>query len=221
MRLNPQWPSVFIFILALACGANGAPLDRIAVTVNRHVIAESDILRDLRCAAFIDSRTPDLTAAAKRAAADRLVDQYLVLEDAASVHTQLPGPGAEAPLLAPIRARFASQEAFQAALGKAHISEGELREHLLNGLRLLTYTEARFSTQVAVSEDDLRAEYNKLAAQKGPGSNGTLPDFASSRAQLQELLSSQRTNDALDQWLESARRDARITYVEDALSQSS
>ncbi len=63
--------------------ARGETLDRIAVTVGRHVISEQDILQDIRLSAFIDSKQPAFSAEQKRKAADRLIDQYLVLEDAA------------------------------------------------------------------------------------------------------------------------------------------
>ena len=52
--------------------------------MGRHVISERDILQDIRISAFIDGKAPDLERGTKkRKAADRLIDQYLVLEDAA------------------------------------------------------------------------------------------------------------------------------------------
>ena len=45
--------------LLAVCVAQGETLDRLAVTVGRHVITESDVLLDLRVAAFLDGRTPD------------------------------------------------------------------------------------------------------------------------------------------------------------------
>ena len=58
-------------------------LDRIAVTVGKQVITESDVIRDVRVAAFLDQKPVDLSGAEKRKAADRLVDQYLILQEAA------------------------------------------------------------------------------------------------------------------------------------------
>ena len=72
-------------------------LDRIAVTVGRHVISEQDILQDIRISAFIDGKAPDFSAEQKRKAAERLMDQYLVLEDATATRV----PTAAQPLTSP------------------------------------------------------------------------------------------------------------------------
>ena len=82
---------ILALLLAAVC-ARAETLDRIAVTVGRHVISERDILQDMRVAAFIDGKTPDFGAEQKRKAAERLVDQYLVLEDATA--TRVPPPPA-------------------------------------------------------------------------------------------------------------------------------
>ena len=44
-------------------------LDRIAVTVEKQVITESDVIRYLRVAAFLDDKPVDLSGPAKRTAA--------------------------------------------------------------------------------------------------------------------------------------------------------
>jgi len=196
-----------IFILLLALPLAAEPLDRIAVTIGKHVIAESDILRDLRCAAFIDDQAVDVSGAAKKKSAERLVDQYLLLEDAAVTRAPLPGAEAADALLAPIRGRYSSNTAFEAALEYAQISEAELRQHLITGLRLLRYSESRFRPDSQFTDEDLRAFYSKFAAGK-PGA----PDFETSRAQLQQLLTNQRASEALDKWLETARDEADIVY---------
>ena len=77
---------IFIYVvLALSLGSslNGEVLDQIAVTVNgqgntKQVIAESDLIRYLRVAAFLDAKPVDLSGASKRTAAAALVDQALM-----------------------------------------------------------------------------------------------------------------------------------------------
>src|SRR5204862_796514 len=88
----------FWFTLALL--ARAETLDRIAVTVGRHVISERDIIEDLRLSAFLDGKAPDFGEEQKRKSAERLIDQYLVLEDAAATRAALPSPEDAAPLLA-------------------------------------------------------------------------------------------------------------------------
>ncbi len=194
--------------------AHSETLDRIAVTVGRHVITESDILLDLRISAFLDGKTPDLSGAQKRKAADRLVDQYLMLEDAAVTRAPLPYEAEVTSLMKPIRARYASESEYQAALARAGISEDQLKTHLLGGMRMMRYTDLRFRPEVQISDQDLRGAFAALAAKQPSGSPA--PNFEASRDQLEELLTNQRVGEAMDQWLAMTRLETQILYKDAA-----
>ena len=196
-----------VFLLALALPAE--TLDRIAVTVERYVISEQDILRDIRVSAFLDEKTPDFSGAQKRKAADRLIDQHLVLQDAAETRAGLPAAENAAPLLAPIKGRYATDGEYRAALAKAQITNAGLQAHLLAGLQMLRYTNVRFRPQMQVSEAGLRAYYEALAAE-----NPSLParGFEESRAEVEKLLTDQQTMQSLDDWLKMMRGETAIVY---------
>ena len=208
--------------------ADAETLDRIAVTIGKHVIAESEIVTELRVTAFIDmspedaEKGADLSATAKRLAAARLVDQYLILEDAAISRALLPAGDAEsAKLIQTIRARYQSTADYEAALEHAQLSEADLTQHFLAGLKLLRYTETRFRPEVDVSEADLRAAYEKviadakarLGSEAAPSENID-EDYAKNKDQLQQLIFAERLNQAMDRWLDMARGDANIQYRE-------
>jgi hypothetical protein len=201
-------------LLCAAPFTQSETLDRIAVTVGRHVISEQDIVQDIRLSAFIDSRQPDFSAAQKRKAADRLIDQYLVLQDAALTRTPMPAAADAAPMLEPIKARYASEQQYRSALAQARITDAELTEHLLAGLRMLRYTDLRFRPEVEISDDALRAYYDKLTASAGDIS--ARPTFEASRNDIEKLLTEQQTMQALDRWLSIARGDTAIVYHEAA-----
>ncbi len=199
--------------LSMAPFAQGETLDRIAATVGRHVVSERDILQDIRLSAFIDSKQPDFGADQKRKAADRLIDQYLVLEDAVLTRTPMPSAADVAPILAPIRARSTSDQEYRSALAQAHISEADLSAQLLAGLRMLRYTDLRFRPQVEVSEDALHAYYDKLAA--SADHTAAPQSFEASRNDIEKLLTDQQTMQALDRWLAMARGETPIVYHEE------
>ena len=94
-------------------------LDRIAVTVGQEVITESQVILDLRVAAFLDRKPVDLSGAAKRQAAARLVDQLLILREAVDSHVTLPSTEAAAGLVEP----YAAESGYQADLKRYGISE--------------------------------------------------------------------------------------------------
>lgn len=201
-------------LLCAAPFALAETLDRIAVTVGRHVISEQDIVQDIRLSAFIDSKQPGFSPEQKRKAADRLIDQYLVLQDAASTRTPMPSAADGAAMLAPIKARYASDREYRSALVQARITDAELAEHLLAGLRMLRYTDLRFRPEVEISDDALHAYYDKLTASAGNPS--ARPTFEASRNDIEKLLTEQQTMQALDRWLGTVRGETAIVYHEAA-----
>jgi hypothetical protein len=201
-------------LLCAAPFGRAETLDRIAVTVGRHVISEQDIVRDIRLSAFIDTRQPEIGGTQKRKAADRLINQYLVLEDAALTRTPLPSTADVAALLAPIKARYASDQEYRNALTQARVTDAELAEHLLAGLRMLRYTDLRFRPEVEISDEALHAYYGKLVASADHAA--APPSFEASRNDIEKLLTDQETMQALDRWLSMTRGETAIVFREEA-----
>src|SRR5437879_12929471 len=90
----------FLLAILFALSARGEVLDRIAATVGKQVIAESEVIRDVRISAFLDRKPVVLASDIKRKAAERLVDQVLILREAAESRVALPGDAESARLLA-------------------------------------------------------------------------------------------------------------------------
>jgi hypothetical protein len=199
--------------LALAVVSPGLAetLDRIAVSVGQEVITESQVILDLRVAAFLERKPLDLSGPARRKSAERLVDQLLVLREAVDSHVTLPSVEAAAGLVAP----YAAESGHQADLARYGIAERDLGAHLLAGLRSLTFTDVRFRPDVQVSPEEVRSYYDKLARQPSTTA-APMPSFEASRDQIEKLLVEQGTLEALDKWLGTARSAANIRYREKA-----
>jgi hypothetical protein len=187
-------------------------LDRIAVTVGKQVITESDVLRDMRVSAFLDQKPLDLSGDNKRKAADRLVDQLLILQEAALSRFTLIEPGDEAKLLAPVKLQYGDDQTYRAALAHYGITEADLSKHLLAGLRAMRFTDLRFRPEVQLSADDFLDYYNTLVADWTRENRTPIPTFEASRDQVEKLLTDQRTAQALDRWLGNQRTDTQILY---------
>jgi hypothetical protein len=202
--------AVAAFLLA-AAAAPAQILDRIAVTVGKSVILESEVLTYLRVAAFLDQKEPDLTGPSKRKAADQLVDQALL-------RTEVPwNASAESVMeaVAQIKKQFPSEAAFQSALKQYRITENDIALQLANGVESVDATNRRFGPEVQVSDDDLRTRYNQLVEDWRAKKVSDIPSFDASRGQLQELMMSERVSDALDKWLDMTRQQITIRYRED------
>jgi len=201
--------------MAMCCAAlllHAETLDRIAVTVGKQVIAESQVVRDIRISAFLDRKPVDLSSDGKRKSAERLVDQLLLLHEAADSRVTLPGEAESARLLAQVKSQYASDAEYRGALAKYNITEQELSAHLLAGLRTLQFTELRFRPEVQVSEDDLREFYQLYAAGFRRPDTGQAPSFEESREQVQKLLVDRKVIETLDAWLSATRTQIGVEY---------
>jgi FKBP-type peptidyl-prolyl cis-trans isomerase (trigger factor) len=205
-----------LLIALLSTVVQAAILDRIAVTVGKHVISEGDILLDLRIGAFLDQKPVDAGSDQKRKAADRLIDQYLLLQEASTSHQILPTEADARQLLDQVKAQYATETEYRAALARYGVTEEQLSAHLLNGIRALRFTDLRFRPEVQLSDDDMKEYYDTMAAQWRRANPAQVPTFEASRDQIEKLLTDQRVTQALDRWLGTTRSETQILYKEDA-----
>jgi hypothetical protein len=193
---------------------NGGILDRIAVTVARQVISEGDLVRDLRVAAFLDQKPVDLSGAEKRKAADRLVDQALILQELTLTKLKVDAEEPAANALAEVKKQYAGEGEYQAALTRYGVTEAQVLDHLIAGIRALRFTDLRFRPEIEIKEDDLRDAYNKLTEDSRKKGIANIPSFEASHDDLEKFVASQRLSQALDRWLGSQHTQTEILYRE-------
>jgi hypothetical protein len=209
----PSLGLLSLTLLVFAPSARGVTLDRIAATVGKRVILESEVLRDLRITAFLDQKPVDESPDAKRKAAERLADQVLILREANENRVVLAGDDEGERLLESAKMLYETTEGYRSALDSYGITEGELRDHLLAGYRTLQFTGLRFRPEVRVTEEELREFYQLLVA-GGPRGNAETPSFEDSRDQVEKLVTDQKVIRALDAWLASTRVQMGVGYRE-------
>jgi uncharacterized lipoprotein YehR (DUF1307 family) len=197
---------------ALALSGADVILDRIAVTVGKQVITEGEVVRDLRVAAFLDQKPVELSGAEKRKAADRLVDQLLIQQEIAFSRIPLGAEEEAARMLAQVESQYGSAAGYQAALVRYHVTEADVANHLITGVRALQFTDLRFHPEIDISEDDLRDFYNKLSEEGRKRGDTNVPTFEASRDDVEKLVTGQRITLALDRWLGAQRTQTQILY---------
>jgi hypothetical protein len=129
----------------LAGAAMAVVVDRIAVTVDNDAITESEVIQDIRITDFLNGAPLDFSSAARRTAAERLVDQALIRREMnIGRYPQPQKSEAEQMLVNFKKSHFAKDAEFQAALAKYGITADQLRSHLLWELSALRFTDVRF-----------------------------------------------------------------------------
>lgn len=203
-----------LFAVTAALAGHAEILDRIAVTVGKQVISESNVIRDLRIAAFLDQKPLDFSGEQKRKAADRLVDQILILQEAAFSRVAAPSAEDAARMLEQVKSQFPSEAEYRAALARYQITEEELSGHLTAGLRAMRFTDLRFRPEIQLSDDDLHEFYGSMVTEWRRANKSPIPTFEASRDQVEKLLTDQRVTQALDRWLGARRTEIQILYRE-------
>jgi hypothetical protein len=139
-------------LLALAIlPLSAAVVDRIAVVVGTTVITETEVLQEARLTSFLNQAPLDLGPAARRTAAERLVDQQLIRNEMRiGAYPQPTGAEIDDMLRNLKQERFGGSEAqYRAALDRYGITEDLLRRHLAWQLSAIRFTDLRFSPAVA------------------------------------------------------------------------
>jgi parvulin-like peptidyl-prolyl isomerase len=204
-----EWMMLTALLIAQA-GDQAQVLDRIAVTVGKTVITEGEVLTNLKVAAFLDQKEPDLSGPSKKAAAARLVDQLLLRREVPSSGNI----GDVSVVIADLKKRYSSEAEYHKALEHYGISEQDVIDQLQNGLESVDASNRRFRSEVQVTDEQVHARYSILAKQLRDKGAPSVPTEEASHDQIQDLLVDQGVSDALEKWLEMMRAESSIVYRE-------
>lgn len=205
-----------VLLCAALCAAE--VIDRIAVTVGKHVITESELLREIRLTALLNGEQPDFGPDARRKTAERQVERALIRTEMEMSRYPMPHATEAEPMLKEVKQqRFRSEAEYRKALEKYGVAEAELRQHLLHQLATLRFIELRFRPGIQVLESEMRDYYEKRLLPEWDNKNRKKPPaFDEARAEIEELMIAERVDRLVDQWLKQARARTRIEYREKA-----
>jgi hypothetical protein len=178
-------------VTAFALIGHAAVIDRVALVVGKAVFTQSEVDDEARLSELEAGKPLDLSAAQRRQAAERLVDQELLRQEMSATRFQAPTSDA-AVLLGSFRQRhFPSVAQYRAALMRYGVTEDALKERLVWEVSLIRFTDQRFKTftEPADGQSANRAE------------GAPEPDTVD---QLMET------------WLKQQRADTRIVFKQEA-----
>ena len=203
-----------VALLAIALPARAEIIDRIVVSVGNRVIAESDLHREIRVAAFLEGVKPDFSPAGQRVTAERMVEQVLIRRELEISGYPVPTAAEVAPVLAAFKkARFPQDEAYQRALADYGIADGDVKDLLLWQRTLLLFIEVRFQSGVQVTSPDIQEYFDKVvkpaAEAAHPGQPIGLEDY---RDRIERTITGQRADREMNTWLKEARGGTEIVF---------
>jgi hypothetical protein len=146
--------AAIVLVVCVNVVARAEVIDRVLAVVGGQLITLSDVTaaRDLRLV------PPEQTADPIRAILSKLIDRELVLAEVERYAPPEPTAEAVDVEVRRVRARFDSDEAFEAALTRSGMDEKHLRETLRQDLRIRAYLDQRFSA-ASDRRDEALAEW--------------------------------------------------------------
>jgi hypothetical protein len=145
-----------------------ATVDRLALVVGKTVFTQSEVDDEARLTELESGKPLDLSAARRKEAAERLVDQQLLRDEIQVTGFQPPASEADELLRRFRQDHFASMALFRAALARYGVTEGELKQRLAWEVTALRFTEWRFRAPGAT--DNQSANRAENGAQAGEDS---------------------------------------------------
>jgi len=206
---------ISLFLAALPLRA--VIVDRMAIAVGDQVITESQIEDEVRLTAFLNGDKLDLSEAEKRKAADRLIEQTLIKREMEFSHYPLPPlSDAEASLKA-LKSGYPTEQLYEQALRKYGITENDLKNRLWWQLTVLRFIDYRFRPGILVSNAEIQEYYQQQVAKWQKDGVSPVPTLEDSRPRIEEILTQERIDKSLDDWLVQARTQVPMRYLDEAL----
>jgi hypothetical protein len=211
-----DWTSILkrcrLFLLFLLLQQVAAPviIDRIAVVIGTSIIKDSDIAEDIRVTAFLNGEPLDFSAATRKKAANRLIDQIFIRREIrVGAYPTVTPQEADTQLTELKQQRFKTAAAFEAALRRYGLTELALRTQFPWQLTVLRFIDVRFKPAVLVSDDEIEKYYRPHPSKSS---------LADRHDRISDILTGEKVNQVFFAWLDQQHKDAKIQFQEGGLT---
>jgi hypothetical protein len=207
-----------IWLLVAGCWFLDAEIiDRIAISVGNQVITEGQVGEELRLTAFLNHEKLELSIAERKKAAGRLIEQVLVKRDLDLSRYPVPTPADAEASLQDVKSSYVPESVYRQMLQEYGISEDALKRRLLWQLTLLRFVDFRFRPGIQIPEADVKTYYDQELTKWKQQGIQPVPTLEDSRPKIEEILTQERIDQALDTWMAETRKQVTINYLDEAL----
>ena len=205
-------PAGALLALAATCAQSQELLDQIAARVESDIILLSEVRTLSRYQMLVDGKAETDTAIL-----DRLIDQWIVRNEADTARFPHPTDVEIARGVEHLEASFASPDEYQARKKQSGLSDKEIQQAVAEQLYLSNYLDSRFRPAVQVDAKQVEDFYQQAVVPRAKARNQAPPPLDASREYIQEALVQRGINEQAEVWLKESR--ARL-HVEKFLKDS-
>lgn len=204
-------------LMACVAASGSVMLDRIAAVVEKQPIKDSDIERDIRITALLNGERPEISPDARKKAVSRLIDQALIRREMEVSGFSDAKPEETDRMLEQVRARLGSEAAYRSALDRYGVTDARVRRQVDQQVNLLHFVERRFRPGVLVTEEDIKKYFDRRQAELRQKAGGKAVSLDDVHDAIEQQIAEERVNEQFFAWLDEARKNARIQYLEPEL----
>jgi len=183
-------------------------IDRVVARIENDVILLSDVRLLSRYQLLVEGK-----AESDAAILDRLIDQWIVRNEANVARTPQPGDAEINRVVERLIQSFSSAEDFEARRKLAGLSDADVRRVTANQLFLNSYLDSRFRPTVQVDGQAIRDFYTNALLPRAQSRGTTPPTFEAAHDYIQEALIQRGINDQADRWLKESHNRLRVSKM--------
>ncbi len=194
-------------------------LESVVASVGNIAITSRDVEKEYRFERFLDGQwpPPPPNAAALHAARQALAYQTVLAQQ------ENPGPTEKADAektaaerLAALRKEFARPDVFLAAMRDLGMTEAQLLARITQEELMLRLIDERLRSEASPNDDAVAHYYQSTFVPRFEKKNAGVaaPPLSEVAGQIREILTQQRINELLDQWLEDLRPTIPVRFYD-------
>lgn len=175
-------------------------LDRVVARVEGDVILLSEVRALSRYQQLVQGK-----AESDSQILDRLIDQWMVRNEAETAHFPHPSEAAVTRGVDRVAGSFSSAEEYQQRKKESGLSDAEIRAMVASQLYLSDYLDSRFRSSVQIDPKQVEEFYQSAVVARAKERNQTPPTLEASRQSIQQALAEREINEQTERWLKEGR----------------
>jgi parvulin-like peptidyl-prolyl isomerase len=184
---------------SVAC-AQQTTIDRIVARVDTDIILLSDVRALQRYQQLVDGKSET-----DAQVLDRLIDQWIVRNEADTAQFPHPTPEAIDKGVERVQKSFTSPEEYETKKKEVGLADADVRKMVASQMYLSNYLDSRFRPSVRVEAKDIQDFYDKAVIPRAQARGQEAPSLDAARDVIREALIQSGIDEQANRWLAESR----------------
>jgi hypothetical protein len=180
--------------------AQQVTIDRIVARVDTDIILLSDVRALERYQQLVDGKSET-----DAQVLDRLIDQWVVRNEADTAQFPHPSPDAIDKGVERVQKSFTSTEEYESKKKEFGLTDADVRAMVASQLYLSNYLDSRFRPSVRVEAKDIQEFYEKAVIPRAQARGQEPPSLDAARDVIRDALIQRGIDEQADRWLAESR----------------